>query len=900
MPVSSQIKKAFAAGTTILTASVRTARWLRREYALERRRAGRRAWTSPPIEDWDTWLRNRWQERSLGERDLPLLLTSLQERRIWTRMLRADAEALVSPAGLTALAESAYARLSEYEAHAERRDGWAKTDAERFRGWAASFDRECARRSWMPRAQLEQKLAEVPGTDPLPENVLLVGFERTTPAKRRLLEVLAERGVRVEFALAEAQEAGVRQTQIEFVAAPGVQQEIAACARWVRARLEENPEARIAVLTPDLGAVRSDIERTFRRVLMPQTEGAFTADAMPFEFSLGLPLAEVPPIRAALLLLRWLHAPLQDEDVTWLLLSGYLLREQAELLPLAGLDAVRRKSGALSLEVSLTRFLRRDEGADAPAVSRLRGMRKAAEANRIAEEDRLPGRWTEVAQQMLRAGSWPGEGVRDPVHFQALRRWERALDEVALLDFDGQRMSYADFLKALEGHAKEVIFAPESTGAPVRVMGAMEAAGQQFDAVWFLSADDQSWPLRGKPHPLLPSDVQRLYGMPFADPENDLSLANAVTERIRLSAPRVVWSYAKRNKDGEMRPSPLLPRDAEWWDVEEPPRADAGPELESVEEAAEVAAWPSDLVAGGSEVLKSQAACPFQAFAKKRLCAEPLNRNEWGLSELERGSLLHAALERVWSPDGGALHTLEDLQAAVREGRLEGILSAAIAESVAKRDAPMDGWERAYLEGEKRRLLLRLKIWMEKEAERAPFNVIACEAKLDPVSVGELKLRLRVDRVDELRGSGRVLIDYKSSQVSVKGWEVPRPDEPQLPLYATFGGIEDLRGVLFGQIRADATCWQGSIASEQVPVLADGKKNAGLAKRPYDASRREAWETELRRLAGDFLRGEAAVDPKHGDKTCEHCGLQGLCRVIEVRGPLEAETEEDDLGDGDE
>jgi ATP-dependent helicase/nuclease subunit B len=232
MPVPEEIKQAFASGATILTANVRAARWLQREYALEQRQAGRRAWATPAIEDWDTWLRNRWREHALAEPDAPLLLTSLQERSVWTRMQREDAALLVSPASMAALAEGAYALLSDYDGHGERGHAWGRTDAERFRQWAATFDRECSRRNWMPRAGLEAKVAESLNREALPAEVVLLGFDRTTPAQERLLRALKEYGVRVRFA-----ESAVPDVTVEFVRSAGQREEITACAWWVRAEL---------------------------------------------------------------------------------------------------------------------------------------------------------------------------------------------------------------------------------------------------------------------------------------------------------------------------------------------------------------------------------------------------------------------------------------------------------------------------------------------------------------------------------------------------------------------------------------------------------------------------------------------------------------------------------------
>lgn len=897
MPVPEEIKRAFASGATILTANMRAARWLKREYAFEQRRAGRRVWATPAIEDWDTWLRNQWQALSFADVDAPLLLTSLQERRVWTRIQREMAVQVVSPPSIAALAEKAYALLSEYEAHAERRHAWGKTDAESFRLWAADFDRECARRNWISRAGLEAKVATSLNAKALPREILLVGFDRTTPAQDGVLRALAACGVDVRFAGTPFAE-----PRLQFIRAAGMRDEITACAWWARAQVERNPEARVGVLVPDMRAMHSEIDRIFRRVLMPKTDDIFSAQAMPFEFSLGQPLAHAPVVRAALLLLHWLQGTLLEEELSWLLLSGFLSAGNGEYLTLAKDDAKRRGFGSLSMEITLPAFLKQAGATRLPLLAKLGNARRTAAANRIDEEDRLPGRWTDLAHSMLHKAGWPGDGERDPLHFQVLRRWERALDEIALLDFDGRRTSYGEFLQMLEAHAQKTIFSAESKGAPVQIMGALESSGQQFDAVWFLSADDESWPQRGRPHPLLPNELQRRLRMPYADTEGDLEFARAATVRIAASGPIVVFSRPERNKDGELRPSPLLPRDADWEGASEkfPPQwiEHETLELEEIEDASGRVRWPVDQSPGGADVLKHQAACPFRAFAEKRLRAKEFNRSEWGLTPAERGTLLHKTLEKIWSPSEGALHSLDDLRAAIHEGRLTGILSSAISRSFSRFDAAEDPWLTAYLSSEQGRLLKLLKQWMEIEARRAPFEVTGCEAEMKDARVGELRLNLRADRVDRVAGNDRILIDYKSGKVSPKDWLVPRPNDPQMPLYVVFGNIENIRGALFARIRAEDMNLIGSVTDPQSQVFADTRAGSALAENRYTETMRDDWHDALLELAEEFLRGEAIVKPKNGKKTCQNCPMPGLCRVGDLTSPLEEDAGTD--GNGDE
>ena len=52
------------------------------------------------------------------------------------------------------------------------------------------------------------------------------------------------------------------------------------------------------------------------------------------------------------------------------------------------------------------------------------------------------------------------------------------------------------------------------------------------------------------------------------------------------------------------------------------------------------------------------------------------------------------------------------------------------------------------------------------KSDGLPFVVAQQEQKLS-ANVGELKLKLRADRIDEIEG-GRLLIDYKTGKVSTQ------------------------------------------------------------------------------------------------------------------------------------
>ena len=870
-------------GATVITANARAARALQIRYAQQQRSAGREAWPSPPIHDWDSWLRELWRDYAFRNPAAPMLLSSLQEQMVWIRVRPQDAAQVLSPQSLAALAMEAWRLLCDYGAHSARRAEWEQPDAELFRQWAARFERECLQRGWISSPQIAPALAEDRGAS-LPQEICLVGFDRITPAQQLLLDAVREQGVSVQEAELPAHE-----PQRSWIRAMDARQEVEACAAWARSVLEANPTARIGVIVPGMAARRGDIDRAFRSTLMPASEDIRQGCDMPWEFSLGQPLAEVPLVRAAILLLRWITQPLAEAEISWLLLSGFLADTASNSFAVARHDASQRRRALLVPERTLGDYVAGLVGK--PELRRLwehlSALQRTA-ADHFSNHPRQPSAWTELAQFALGKAGWPGERLPGSIEFQALQRWERLLDELASLDFDESQYDYADFLKILETHAAESIFAPESHDAPIQVMGPLESSGQQFSAVWFMSVDDAAWPQRGRLHPLLPPAVQRQFGMPSAAPGDDWNLAHAVTTRLLRSAPQVVFSYAEREKEGELRPSPLIA--GLFAHPPNPPAAQNAErqiaELEPVPDSANLP-WPAEQNAGGAEVLRRQSACPFQAFAVKRLGAQPLESAEWGLDPAEKGKVLHRVLERLFRE---ALRTHPDLVHALEANQIGALLDAAIQAELANY-ATDDAWPAAYLEAERRRLHVRIADWLAYEARRFPFTVEACERKLDDVHVGELRMKLRADRVDVLDDGSRVILDYKSGDVSAKKWKGERPDEPQLPLYAAYGNIQNLSGVLLARIRAGNTGFDGRMRDARTQLMPDLSPQSTIVQEPYTEELRAEWARILENLAAQFLRGEAAVDPRE-PAACKQCDLQSLCRVAELRLIAAAENGE--------
>jgi hypothetical protein len=93
------------------------------------------------------------------------------------------------------------------------------------------------------------------------------------------------------------------------------------------------------------------------------------------------------------------------------------------------------------------------------------------------------------------------------------------------------------------------------------------------------------------------------------------------------------------------------------------------------------------------------------------------------------------------------------------------------------------------------------------------FEVIACE-QVAEVEIEEIRVKMIVDRIDQLADGRQVIIDYKTgAAVDIKNWADARITEPQLPIYAALVS-DDVAAVVFAKVLLDKPGFAG-VADEK-------------------------------------------------------------------------------------
>jgi hypothetical protein len=141
--------------------------------------------------------------------------------------------------------------------------------------------------------------------------------------------------------------------------------------------------------------------------------------------------------------------------------------------------------------------------------------------------------------------------------------------------------------------------------------------------------------------------------------------------------------------------------------------------------------------------------------------------------------------------------------------------------------------------------------WLNVEKERMPF-IISFLEKSENIYVGQLPLKLTIDRIDRISSGENLIIDYKTgANCNTSFWDGDRPKEPQLLLYGLCNKT-NMVGIAFGQIHISAQRFLGCTKlANLLPEVMESNKN-------WD-DRVAQWKESLEILAEEFMEGYAVA-----------------------------------------
>lgn len=898
----------------ILCATPRLAVSLQQHHQRAQLEKGLTQWSPLNTMTPSQWLK-QWMEEVVMVGQLPLEegllteLTPLEEGLLWERAIEDsikhfDAKELFDTRGLASAAIEANRYMVEWKIAVSSE--LATEETRQFLVWRERFQLLCQERRKLESVRFFERAVEMiqRGIGEMPAQIEFAGFDIMHPLLKRLQEALKSRDVNVTTKILTLD----HPQPAEHIALTDQDAECRAAVAWAKNQLDRNPQAQIAIVVPELSALRGKLASLLDDVLEPQFNRPALAESQrAYDFSLGPALSAQTIINTALNLLKLVYpferrqdSPVFQGDIAYLLHSPYWSKGITEADGRARLDAELRKT--LSLSFKLTQLQRTVEklahGERALHLPALRAALKTLLTLRAqSKAQSFPSAWAERFQSSLAELDWPGERTLSSVEYQAKKAFERLLGELAGLDSLLGKIDVQQAIRHLTKMCQAKIFQPESKNITnLQVMGMMEAAATPLTAIWVMGMNDHVWPPATKPNPLLPVNLQSEKGIPNASSEVQAEFAKAIHDRLIKSAHQVIFSSAKQDGDRVLRVSPLMgningtptPNTSLAQTLGEvlvskvPVKVTDKPWEWEVDHQAPLVG-EGEHISGGTNLLKAQAICPAWAFYQYRLYARELKEPVDGLDAMDRGTLVHNVLELFWrDQDSQSLHVSPE----IIKRKLEEIAEEVLSEFNAKHD---DVFSETFKQLEKERLVKLVLMWLETyEKDREDFEVMACEEERT-LQIEGVSIKLVVDRIDRLE-DGRILImDYKTGNaVDFKNWGQEIITEPQLPIYAAFAHEgEEVVGVCFARVKWDNAGFSGILAE---PELIKGPQVFNEIRRGveiFDAVQFPDWDSvitfwrnKIRATVLSLKEGEAKVTIADDDHL-KYCEVKPILRVAE-------------------
>ena len=798
------------------------------------------SWASATILPWKTWQDQLWI--ALLPQVPVNLLSSTEELIVWQNIIAADNNSLLNPSATAKLAQNAFQILAQWQVDPNSLENNTE-NTQQFHSWVKAYLNFCKTRNYISSSEACNTLIThcEQITAQLPKEITLYAFLELTPQQQSLCDALQGCGITIHHQEPDYQNISSYKTQAQTP-----EHELQNIVSWAKKQYEESDQTTIACVFPNLNLDRDKIEREFKLI--------FKTDTPPIDFSAGKKLSGYPIIDIVFDLINFNHSSFPYQHISKVLLSPFIISAENELTNRHQIDkALRKFINTETNTAEIMRLLSLDSIAEKYNTGELISCLKQFSDQSHQTKKSLPSHHSQTLLTQLTTMGWPGQRTLNSMEYQLVNRVISLLKEATQLDQLLGSISYKQFVKLFKQMLSNTVFQGESEKTRIQILGSLEASGLEFDRMWVANMDDLTWPSKPSPNPFLPIELQIEKNMPHCSADRELRFCKILTMQLTKYNQNIIFSYAEKNADKTLRPSPLinhLPNkvvNSVTNDFTQPSTLEElideqGPALDTKTENK-----------GGTDILRRQALCPFQAFGYLRLHADTVDEPSDGLDHLDRGTIMHKALELMWRE----LHSQAKLNSLL-DHELQKIIDQSVSQALTSYNQ-----NDKIIQLEKIRLHDLLLKWCEVEKTRDAFEVAAMESRRHYQLAG-MTLKMTVDRIDTLANGEQAIIDYKTGLTTINNWFSERPKEPQLPLYC-ISNEKEVDSLLFAQVRQNEMCFKG------------------ISQDDYDADQswleqKQAWQKDLTKLMQEYIAGEAQVDPV--DYTaCQYCELQSLCRI---------------------
>ena len=804
--------------------------------------AKNQVWKTPRVMSLEHWLSFCWNELVDQNHDLVngyAQIGRLQNIFYWEQAIAKQDDGLDQ--SFATMANDCFELCQRWNIEADQIDDQS-TAVNKFKRWAKTYQSILDKKQLLTSPSTWSKVAEGFAQHGLntENSIYLYGFQSIPPLQQRVLEAATSDIIPIEVMGESA--------SISKYECPEPKVELEIAAKWAAQQLLNDPNQRIGLIIPDLNNRVSETARLINEALA--ANNCSTA----VNISAGVKLSETPLLQSALSLLEMTEYKLPMAHWLGIVNSSYWHFNHLPIQFKVDCELQLRETKKYDLSLDkFTQIIRAqqskldDPDSIQPQLQPLYDTQQLI--RQTAKAKKTFAQWAEFFKQFTAQLGWPGLKQPNSLQYQQIQYWEKLLGFFSELDNLAIEISHSRALSYLQKLANEHLFHPQTGDAPLQVLGLLEAVGLQFDQLWITGMHSDNFPASGSINPVLSASYQRQHKMPFSVPEKELNIAKNLLSNFAINSNQLFVSYPITDGKTPLEQSPLICHYEQqnlhtivgdmalhnWLD--QPYSCDINID------AGHPYSAPKEPIRGGSSILKNQSTCPFNAFAIHRLWAKEFEQPAIGLEAIDRGSIVHEILYRLWNQWQSSKVFL-----ALNEQQLNDQLSTTIdtvlIEQATKNPILLgDNFKQL----EKQRLCKLIHQWLEIERQRPPFEVKETEQKKQ-LSLGELSISLIMDRLDTVEDE-TLVIDYKTGSVKSDVWLGDRPEDPQLPLYILASNPQP-QGCAFASLKGNEQKFIG-ISNNHIIKGIKVADNWDLQL--------QDWQQSIDNLAQEFIQGKALL-----------------------------------------
>ena len=804
--------------------------------------AKNQVWKTPRVMSLEHWLSFCWNELVDQNHDLVngyAQIGRLQNIFYWEQAIAKQDDGLDQ--SFATMANDCFELCQRWNIEADQIDDQS-TAVNKFKRWAKTYQSILDKKQLLTSPSTWSKVAEGFAQHGLntENSIYLYGFQSIPPLQQRVLEAATSDIIPIEVMGESA--------SISKYECPEPKVELEIAAKWAAQQLLNDPNQRIGLIIPDLNNRVSETARLINEALA--ANNCSTA----VNISAGVKLSETPLLQSALSLLEMTQYKLPMAHWLRIVNSPYWHFNHLPIQFKVDCELQLRETKKYDLSLDkFTQIIRAqqskldDPDSIQPQLQPLYDVQQLI--RQTAKAKKTFAQWAEFFKQFTAQLGWPGLKQPNSLQYQQIQYWEKLLGFFSELDNLAIEISNSRALSYLQKLANEHLFHPQTGDAPLQVLGILEAVGLQFDQLWITGMHSDNFPASGSINPVLSASYQRQHKMPFSVPEKELNIAKNLLSNFAINSNQLYVSYPITDGKTPLEQSPLICHYEQqnlhtivgdmalhnWLD--QPYSCDINID------AGHPYSAPKEPIRGGSSILKNQSTCPFNAFAIHRLWAKEFEQPAIGLEAIDRGSIVHEILYRLWNQWQSSKVFLA-LNKQQLNDQLSTTIDTVLIEQATKNPILLgDNFKQL----EKQRLCKLIHQWLEIERQRPPFEVKETEQKKQ-LSLGELSISLIMDRLDTVEDE-TLVIDYKTGSVKSDVWLGDRPEDPQLPLYILASNPQP-QGCAFASLKGNEQKFIG-ISNNHIIKGIKVADNWDLQL--------QDWQQSIDNLAQEFIQGKALL-----------------------------------------